>query len=222
MEEMNIAKIRVNGSNYAGLFCVTNDNLCLAPAALDEKTQKIIEDVLEAKVVKTSIYESPLLSVFAKMNNKYAYLPAYAQAREIEAIEKEIKVKIITTENALGNMIEVNDTGAVISQTLGKKAVEEIKKTGLLVAQTNIARTDVTGACVVATNRGFLVNPYVSKEEADLIKNALGVNGGSATANTGDMFVRNSVIANKKGILVGENTTPHEINKIEEALAGEA
>jgi translation initiation factor 6 len=199
MEEMNIAKIRVLGSTYAGLFCVTNDNLCLVPTSIDDKTMRIIEEVLEAKAIKASIYGSALLSVFAKMNNKHAYLPSYAEAREVEAIEKEIKVK-----------------------TVGKKAVEELRKSGLFVAQTNIAKTDVTGSCIVATNRGFLVNPYVSKEEAELIASALGVKGGSATANTGDMFVRNSVLANKKGILVGENTTPHEINKIEEALAGEA
>ncbi|VVB74393.1 Translation initiation factor 6 [uncultured archaeon] len=222
MEEMNIAKIRVLGSTYAGLFCVANDNLCLVPTSIDDKTMKIIEEVLEVKAVKGSIYGSSLLSVFAKMNNKHAYLPSFAEGKEVEAIEKEIKVKLIPTENALGNMMEVNDTGAIVSKTLGKKAVDEMRKTGLMIAQTNIAKTDVTGSCIVATNRGFLVNPYVSKEEAELIASALGVKGGSATANTGDMFVRNSVLANKKGILVGENTTPHEINKIEEALAGEA
>jgi translation initiation factor 6 len=222
MEEMNIAKIRVLGSNYAGLFCITNDSLCIVPTNIEERTVKTIEEVLGVKTLKTTIYGSSLLSVFAKMNNKNIYLPSYTEPREIEGIEKEIKVKIINTENALGNMIEINDTGAIVSKTLQKKAVEEIRKSGLNIAQTNIAKTDVVGSCLVATNRAFVVNPYITKEEAKIITTTLGVKGGASTANTGDSFIRNSILANKKGILIGENTTPHEINKIEEALSGDA
>lgn len=222
MEEMNIAKIRVMGSNYAGLFCITNDKLCFVPQSIEDKTLKRMEEVLEVKAVKTSIYGSSLLAVFAKMNNKYAFLPRYIEPREAEAIEREIKIKLIPTGHALGNMIEVNDTGAAVSEAMSKKAVDEIAKSGLLVAQTNIARIDVVGSCVVATNRGFLANPYITKEEASLLEKTFNAKGGSSTANMGDMFIRNSVLANSKGILLGENTTPHEINKIEEALQGEA
>jgi len=67
-------------------------------------------------------------------------------------------------------------------------------------------------------NRAFLVNPNASKDEVKRIEVALMVKGGSSTANTGDVFVRNSVLANKRGIILGESTTPYEINRIEEAL----
>ena len=52
------------------------------------------------------------------------------------------------------------------------------------------------------------------------IQETLNIRGGSATANTGDSFVRNSVIANEKGFIVGDQTTGHELNRIEEALEG--
>ncbi|MFA6268900.1 MAG: translation initiation factor IF-6 [archaeon] len=217
---MNIARIRLLGSTYVGLFGITNDTLSFVPPSIEDRAVKTLEETLNTKVVKANLYGSSLLSVFAKMNNKYVYLPSFIPPKEFETIEREIKVKLIHTENALGNMIEINDTGAAVSKTLQKKAVDEIKKTGLKVTQTNIAKTDIVGSCIVATNKGFLVNPNISKEEALVLEEIFGVKGGSSTANTGDTFIRNSVIANTKGIIMGENTSPYEINRIEDALMG--
>jgi len=218
LDNMEIIRTRILGSHYVGLFGICNDSLCFLPPSIEEKALKSIEATLGVKAVKTSIYGSSLLAVFSKMNNKYAFIPSYANEKEIEAIEKEIKVKIITTEQALGNMFETNDLGAIVSKDLQKSAVEGIKKTGLNVTQMNIGKTDVVGSCIVATTKGFLVNPNITKEEAEILKTTFGVNGGSSTANTGDTFVRNSVLANSKGLILGENTTPYEINRIEEAL----
>jgi len=217
---MNIARIRILGSNYTGLFAITNDSICFVPQQIEQKALQKIEETLEVKTIKASIYGSALLAVFAKMNNKQIYLPNFVEGKELETIEKEIKVKLIPTENALGNMMELNDTGVIASKTLQKKAIEELKKSGLNILQMNIAKTDVVGSCIVATNRGFVVNPNITKEEAEQIQETLGVKGGSSTANTGDIFIRNSVLANKKGIIMGESTTPYEINRIEEALEG--
>lgn len=218
---MNISRIRLMGSNYVGLFTITNDSLCFVPPSIEEKAQKEIEKILEVKTVKTTIYASSLLAVFSKMNNKNIFLPEFAESKEIETIEKEIKVKLIPTEHALGNMMEVNDNGAIVSKTIQKKAIDEIRKTGLKLTQVNIALTDVVGSCIVATNRGFLANPNISPADAKDLEETLGVKGGSSTANTGDMLVRNSVLANKTGIIMGESTTPYEINRIEEALEGQ-
>ncbi len=218
---MEIIRTRILGSNYVGLFGICNDSLCFLPEQIDKKTEDKIAKTLDVKTVKISIYQSALLAVFAKMNNKYAYLPKFASIREIEEIEKEIKAKIINTENALGNLVELNDTGAIISNALDTKVMEEIKKTGLAVEQTNIGKTEVVGSALIATKQAFLINPNATNEEVSKIQKTLGVKGGSSTANYGDPFVRNSVLANTKGIILGETTTPHEINRIEEALSTE-
>jgi translation initiation factor 6 len=157
------------------------------------------------------------LAVFAKMNNKICFLPHYATSKEIETIEKEIKVKIIKTEQAIGNLVELNDNGAVISKTANKNVVDEIKKE-LKVEITNVGRTDAVGSALVATNYGFAVSHHALKEEIALIQKALGVEGGSSTANTGDSLIRNSILANKKGFVAGEKTTGFELNRIDEAL----
>ncbi len=206
------------GSSYVGLFCISNDKIAFVPALIEKRAEDEIAKTLDVKTVRTTIYASSLLAVFAKMNNKYIYLPNFATNKELETIEREMKTKIINTENALGNLTELNDTGAIISKLMPKNAVDEIRDSGLKVEQMNLGRVDVVGSALVATNRGFLVNPNITMEEAKKIELTLGVKGGSSTANTGDSFVRNSVIANKKGIVLGEGTSPYEINKIEEAL----
>lgn len=215
---MEMMKAKILGSNYVGLFGVCNDELCILPAQIDKKTEERIIQTLGVKIIKMNIYGSALIAAFVKMNNKYLFVPRFVDTKEIEQLEKEIKVKVLDTDGALGNLIELNDTGAIVSKALDKKAVEELKKSGLAIEQMNLSKTEVTGSAIVATNSGFLVNPNITKEEAKKIEETLGVKGGAATANTGDYFVRNSVLANKKGILVGEGTTPFEMNKIEEAL----
>lgn len=215
---MKILRTRLIGSSYVGLFAITNDNICFIPKNTDEETIKKLEETLDVKAIKTSIYDSALLAVFAKMNNKIAFLPNYATAREIEVVEKEIKVKIIETELALGNALEVNDFGAIISAMAQKTVVGALKKCSLNVLQTNIGPQNAIGSSLVATNKGFLISPNASKEEVKKIQDTLNVTGGSSTANTGDTLVRNSVLANTKGIIAGDLTTGFELNRIDEAL----
>jgi translation initiation factor 6 len=215
---MNIKKIKLLGSNYVGLFSITNDKLCFVPKTIEDKTAKIMETVLDAKIVKASIYNSSLLAVFSRMNNKEIFLPSYTEPSEIEEIEKEIKVRIIQTEHALGNLLEINDTHALLSKTLNAQDVKQIKESDLNTLQMNLAKTDAIGSSILLTNNSFLISSNASMEEVKKIQQELNISGGASTANTGDAFIRNSVIANKTGVLVGERTTGHEIARIDEAL----
>jgi len=209
---MNIKKIKLLGSNYIGLFSVTNDKLCFVPRTIEEKTAKEIEKILDVKVVKIGIYNSSLLAVFSKMNNNEIFLPSYAESKEIEQIEKEIKVRVIHTEHALGNLMEINDTHAILSKTLSANDVKQINQSNLDTIQTNIAKTDAIGSSVLITNKAFLISTNASMEEIKKIEQELNIIGGSSTANMGDAFIRNSVLANINGVLIGEQT------RIDEAL----
>ena len=217
---MKVSKTRILGSSYVGLFAITNDELCLVANGTDDKAKKGIEEALDVKVVEAKIYDSNLLAVFAKMNNKSVYVPSYALDKEIETIEKEIKVNVIETEQALGNLLEVNNTHALVSNTMKKETVEQLESTGLTTLQQNIGKTDAIGSSTLLLDNSFLVNPNASEEEVKKIQETLNIKGGSSTANTGDAFVRNSVFANTKGFVVGDQTTGHELNRIEEALEG--
>ena len=87
--------------------------------------------------------------------------------------------------------------------------------------QTTIGGSDLIGSLCVASNKGFIVSPSVTKKEFKIIEKALKVKGTSATANYGDKFVGNSVIANSKAVIVGSLTSGHELNRIDEGLSGE-
>jgi translation initiation factor 6 len=217
---MKIKRLKIMGSNYLGLFGITNDTLCFLPNNTEEESIKVVENTLDVKVVTTNLYESALLAVFAKMNNKKAYLPEYFLPKEIESIEKEIKVKLIKTDHALGNMLELNDTHAIVSESLEKTELKLFEKEGLEILQTNLARTNAIGSAIAITNKSFVINPNSSNEEIKKVQKFLGFSGGASTANTGDAFIRNSVLANKNGFVIGEATTGHEINRIDEALEG--
>ena len=217
---MKMLRTKILGSSYVGLFCIANDDLCFVPKGIEDRAFKEIEKTLDVKTVKVAIYDTSLLAVFGKMNNKNIFLPAQTKPKEIEAIEKEIKVKLLDTETALGNLMTVNDNGAVISKTISDEVVEEIRKTGLEIAHTNLAKTDVVGSSLLATSKGFIMNPNASEEEVKIVQQTLNVKGGFSTANTGDAFVSNSVIANAKGAITGDLTTGHELNRIDEALEG--
>ena len=217
---MKVSKTRILGSSYVGLFAITNNKLCITARGTAPKTKKGIEEALDVKVVEAGIYDSNLLAVFAKMNNKSAYVPSYALDREVEEIEKEIKVHVVQTEQALGNLSEVNDTYAIVSNTLKQNAVNSFKESGLEILQQNIAKTDAIGSSLLLLNNSFLISPNATEEEVKKIQETLNIKGGASTANTGDSFVRNSVLANEVGFVVGDQTTGHELNRIEEALEG--
>jgi translation initiation factor 6 len=217
---MKVSKTRILGSSYVGLFAITNNKLCITARGIAQKTKTGIEEALDVKVIEAGIYDSNLLAVFAKMNNKAVYLPSYALDHEVEAIEKEIKVNIVQTEQALGNLIEVNDTHAIVSNTLKQNAIDSISSSGLEILQQNIAKTDAIGSSLLLLNNSFIINPNAEEEEVKRIQETLNIKGGASTANTGDAFVRNSVVANEAGFLVGDQTTGHELNRIEEALEG--
>jgi translation initiation factor 6 len=123
--------------------------------------------------------------------------------------------------NALGNLIALNDFGGISSPLLSEKMVKELNRFfSLEFIRNEIAKTDVVGSCIVVTNKGFLVNPNTSKKEFELLKKTFKVEGQLGTANYGDPFVANDVLANSKGALVGEQTSGHELIRVDEGLRG--
>jgi translation initiation factor 6 len=70
----------------------------------------------------------------------------------------------------------------------------------------------------VATNKGVLCHPEITREEFDLVKSVLKVDGAIGTANYGASMVGACLIANSKGAVVGYRSTPIELGRIEDAL----
>ena len=68
------------------------------------------------------------------------------------------------------------------------------------------------------TGKGCICHPDVTEEEAAVIEDVLKVEVRKTTVNHGSRAVGAGVLANSKGALVGDSTTPIELGKIEDGL----
>lgn len=218
---MAVKTAKLLNNPYIGLFLLATDRFVLAPDALEKKDVEMIEDVLGADVIQTRVSGTSLIGVFVAGNSKGVVLPWIAYENEIRTLEDAgIRTLVLKDRvTALGNLIEANDRGGVVSPLIRRENVELIARhLGIRAVQREVGGVDVSGAAVVATNRGFLAHPNVEGDELKELEEVFGVKGGTTTANFGDPFVGASIVANSNGVLVGDKTTPVELLRIEDVL----
>lgn len=218
---MAVRTTRLLNNQYIGLFLLATDKFAIAPDTIEKKDVKMIEDVLGVDVIQTRISGTSLIGVFAAGNSRGVVLPWIAYDEEIKTLEDAgIKTLVLKDKvTALGNLIEANDKGAVVSPLIRRENVELIEEhLGINVVQMEVGGVDVSGVAVVATNKGFLAHPNVNDEELKELEEIFGVKGNTTTANFGDPFIGASIVANSNGVLVGDRTTPVELLKIEDIL----
>jgi translation initiation factor 6 len=113
--------------------------------------------------------------------------------------------------SALGNLITINDHGAICSTYI--KSAEEIMGKRMKIADTNLI-----GSAVYANNSGFLTHRDANANELKEIETALKVSGDVGTMNFGDPLVKSGIIGNKKGLIVSKFTSGPEMQRIDEVF----
>jgi len=220
---MKIEKSFLKGSPFIGVFSCITEKIGLVPLHQEKKETARLEEFFGIEAIKTSISGSSLIGSLVKGNSTGFILPETAEEREIKALEEQgIKVKKVKGLTALGNLVAVNDSGGIASPLIEKNVFLEIKKFfGIELKQMTVANSEVAGSCIVATNKGFVVHPEIKENELKEIESILKVKGIPSTANYGDPFVANDLLANSKGVLLGEYTSNAEILMIDEGLRGD-
>ncbi|RLE73192.1 MAG: translation initiation factor eIF-6, partial [Thermoprotei archaeon] len=126
-----------------------------------------------------------------------------------------------TYENALGNILLVNDKVVLIHSDLAKRNKVVLKKIedvlDVEVIDYNFS-FPIMGTVAVANNRGVLTHPSLKDEELEFIKNTLGLRVGKGTVNMGSPYVRSGLIVNSHGFLAGLKTSGLEMQRIYEIL----
>ncbi|MEM0360394.1 MAG: translation initiation factor IF-6 [Candidatus Diapherotrites archaeon] len=219
---MRIDKRSIVASPFIGVFGILTDKFFLVPTSILEKELFGLQELVGVEVLKASIAGSPLLGALGVGVGEKIAVSELARDKEIEEMEKAgLKVKRIPGITALGNLARITEKGGILSPALSSEQCKTLKSFfGTTMIQTTIAGLDLAGSCIAASSTGFIVHPSVSKTEFEKICEALKVNGKPTTANYGDRFVGNSVLANKNAVLLGANTTGHELLRIEEAFFG--
>ena len=155
------------------------------------------------------------------INSNCAVVSGLADSREVEVIEKHITCFLLDDSlNAAGNNILVNDHGAIISPDYGHEMAKPLSDAlGVEVVFSSIAGCNTVGSVCKATNKGCVCHMDASDEEVDLIKDVLKVQEVVRTSvNHGSRMVGAGLVANSKGAVVGDETTPIEMGKIEDGL----
>ena len=212
---MDIIKYDVYRGPNIGIYINVNDKHVMVPMGFAESKAEKLATYLQAEYMYMSIANTRLLGALAVMNNKGILLPKTAYQSEYDLIKEktDLEVGILDSKyTALGNLICVNDKGAIVSPWLSKNDVDTIQDVlGVEVLQKRIAGYNQIGAVLTANNSGAVIHPEADEKDMNTFANVLGVKIEQSTVNNGIPFVSSGILANNNCIVVGTLTTGPEI-----------
>lgn len=220
---MEAAKLRVKGSDYAGVFCTASDDLVLAPRHLTKKEHDILFETLKADIVEVSLGESNLVGLFSRINSNGIILSNLATEEEVSALKAEARERNVavlqSSINAIGSNILANDRIAVINEDYSPREAALIGDVlGVEVVRMIIGGFKTVGASNILTNRGLVISNRATDLEQKEWEERTGFKTIRTTANTGSLAIGLSVVVNSKGVVAGESTTGFELNRIVQGL----
>jgi len=205
------------GSPNIGVYALTTNYFTIVPVNVSKEKADKFTNCLKGKVIFTSIGSTNLIGILAVGNSNGIILPYFVSNHEIRAIKSVWDGNIGKIESkitALGNLVLVNDKGAIIGEGLmkDKKAVKKIMDTlGVEAVSCRIAGLPYVGSLAIATNRGILAHPSLIDEEQKVLKEVLKAPVDIGTINSGVPFVPSGLLANDNGVVIGSFTTGPEI-----------
>lgn len=212
---------RYGGNPNIGVFAVANESLAFVATSATPEFIKDVEEALGVKVVPTTISGSYVVGSLVAMNSNGAVVSGMTDESEFELISSVIPcMRLDEPANAAGNNILVNDNGAIVNPEYTDQTLGELEDfLGVECVRSSIGDCVTVGSVCRATNKGCICSMDATDEEMDLIYDVLKVEPYKTTVNHGSRVVGAGTLANSKGALVGDITTPIEMGKVEEGLA---
>lgn len=212
---MAIYRYTVYKSPNIGIFVKANDSVVLVPHGFAEtKTDKLVE-YLQVRQVPASVAGTRLLGPMTVMNNNGILLPSIAGDDEVEALRQATRLNVERVDSkftAIGNLIAVNDNGAILSPLLGGEVDQQVRDVlGVQTQSMAVGGFVQTGSMIVATNAGAGVTPKASEDEIKAISEVLQVPAEELTVNGGIPFLSSGVVANTNSVVVGSLTSGPEL-----------
>lgn len=211
---------RYGGNPNLGVFAVTNESLCLVAADASPEFVRTLEETLGVETILTTVAGSFVVGSLVALNSNGAVVSGLSEPLEIQRIDERIPCTVLDDpQNAAGNNILVNDKGAIVNPNYGPEVVASISDAlGVECVSSSIAGCNTPGSVCKATNKGCICHLDASDDEVALISDVLGVEVQRTSVNHGSRVVGAGVVANSKGAVVGDDTTPIEMGKIEDGL----
>ena len=212
--------LSIRGVPLIGLYTKVTDE-CAVLGVNDEKVKVILEEVLDVKVVVTTIAGSELVGALSVANSNGIAISGLSTSKEIEKLKKAFnKVYIIKSKiTCLGNVFCINDKGGLAHPEIEDKLIDEVSRAlDVDVIKGTIGGIKTVGMAATITNKGGLLNPNANEWEVKKVREVFKVDVGLGTVNFGSDMVGTGLIANSKGYIAGDDTTGFELGVIEEAL----
>jgi len=213
---MQYLQLHVHGESFIGLLGFATDRYALLSAHFPPNS------VLGVPTLRTRIYGTNLVGLLCQGNSHGILLPYFIPEDDLRKIRKfadDVGFSVGKVEDrhtALGNLIACNDHGALASPLFeDTKVIKDVLNVD--VVKMKVASSNEVGACVLATNKGFLAHHDAEDQLSD-IAGVLKVKGLAGTVNYGVPFVKSGVIANSNGYITGMQTSGTELGRIEDAL----
>lgn len=210
---MTIAKADYQGNVNIGFYGIVTDAYSLF--APDFKHNEGFDEPQEIRLGGTA-----LIGLFGAGNSTGLVVPDLIEPHEEEQLDDaDIDYTVIESRyTAFGNLVLCNDTGCVISPNLEQHADEIADALDVPVETGTVAHLDITGSCGIATNEGVLLHRGASEDELQHIGDVLGVEGDIGSVNFGTPYVHSGVLATSDMVLVGNDSTGPEIQRVQDAL----
>ncbi|MDR3075614.1 MAG: translation initiation factor IF-6 [Candidatus Methanoplasma sp.] len=211
---------RTGGTPNIGIYASVNESLSLVAANSAPDFVRDIETILGVETILTTVSGSFVVGSLVKMNSNGAVVSGMIEAAELERIRERINVTVLPDKvNAAGNNILANDMGAIINPDLGRNAEKRISDAlGVETVRSAVAGYNTVGSACVVTNKGCLCNPDATEEDLKFLQDVLKVEAKRCSVNHGSKYIGAGILCNSKGALIGDETTPIEMGKIEDGL----
>lgn len=212
---------RTAGTFNIGVSAVANESLAFTSPDADDSFLRDLEEALGVKPYKTTVAGSHAVGSLVAMNSFGAAVSGLIESSEAAVIEKEIPVVLLPDFlNAAGNNILVNDKGAIVNPDFTDAMVKDIERVlNVEVVRSAIAGCNIVGSVCKCNNNGCVCSIDATDDDIEIIKEVLRVKEVQrTTVNHGSKYVGSGIVANSKGALVGDATTPIEMGRLEDGL----
>lgn len=222
MDHLVIIQANFNGIASIGIISLTTESYTLIPRNLPKRLVNQLGEVLKASIVKTTIYQSPLIGILAAGNSQGLLTHFLTSDDEIEYLKKELDIPVerLKSKLTVGNCILTNDKGAIVASEFEKNVIQQIEDIlDVEVVPGQIVNSSLVGAIGAATNEGAMVHPMATEKELEWISEGLKVYSDIGTVNRGVPYVSTGIIVNSQGCVTGEETTGPELVRISQTFA---
>ena len=216
-----IKKISILRSNFIGIYAKAWEDVAFLPFNSEEESVKEAGETLGVPVIRILIDNSYLIGSMMAINSNGVIFPNNSvQIPDGDGVNGRNILYMEDKINAIGNDVLTNDRIALVHKSFSKTAIKKIEDClGVEAIKGSIGGIKTVGTAAVLSSKGMIVTPGATEDEIKYLSELFKTQVKAGTANFGNIYVGASIIANSKGVLVGEDTTPIEIGRIDDVLA---